>query len=56
MSGSLPRHVNDGSCDFGLILVGTWDLGLEVTFSVVGKCKVGVYVRIYVCLRVRYIR
>lgn len=45
----LPRYVNDGSCDFGLILVGTWDLG-KVTFPVVGKCKVPRCVGVYVCV------
>lgn len=25
----LTSYVNDGSCDFGLILVGTWDLGFR---------------------------
>lgn len=31
-----------------LRLNSRWNLGLEVTFSVVGKCKVGTYVGVYV--------
>lgn len=45
----LTSYVNDGSCDFGLILVRTWDLG-KVTFPVVGKCKVCTYVGVYMCV------
>lgn len=44
-----PMLLYEGSCDFGLILVRTWDLG-KVTFSVVGKCKVRYVPKVCICV------